>query len=859
MKKLFFSLILITSSLIIFSQTYDVTISGIVTDNITGNPVVNQEININTDTLLPGGGGFTYYNTVITDNSGFYIDTLLVPTGAQGIVNVGTTSCGTYLYQYGTFSPNATQFEFDFQVCGDSTWGCQAMFYYYPTPDSLGIQFIDESLGNPDTWMWEFGDGNNSSDQNPIHNYPEPGEYLTSLTISGQGCTSTTEMLVFVIGDTLPPGGCQAMFYYYQNNLPNAVQFIDDSYGYPSSWTWDFGDGITSNQQNPEHIYSEPGEYLVSLLIEGDSNQCFSSYEEIVYVGDSIWPSDCQAMFFTYPDSNDFMAINFVDMSIAGGNNGGTSGIPETWYWEFGDGNSSSEQNPVHTYSSIEGEYQVCLTITDSSGSCESTHCDLVFVGNWTPECEAYFWYYPIEDTNNWGGNWDNQNIGFIDASMGNPDTWYWDFGDGATSTEQNPIHYFSNEGVYNVCLSISNTLDSCESTFCQEVYIYTDTTTGCYTWYDYQVNDLVVDFNAYLEGGSNNVDYNWIFGDGTSGSGANVTHTFSESGIYEVLLSSSDSLGCYSEYIETIWVGNAFTFNIDGYVHLQDSMYADYADVHLMTFDTLNYGLTNVGTTQINEYGYYSFESVGVENCIYYVQAELTSTSAFFGSYVPTYHLDAINWEVAWPVFPVPTGWSYDIFMAPVSSSSTGSGTISGTVVTLSTREVMDNVEILLLDNQGLPITYLRTNEDGIFSFDNLANGTYTVYAEITGIETIPFDITISDQNHEASVNIVVNNGQAVLSIDDIESSYIETVDNIYPNPVSQNASVNIEVKESSNIKIEILNQFGQSMYLKDYKLINGKHKVIIPSESLAAGYYFVKITSADNVSIVRKFVKLR
>jgi PKD repeat protein len=857
MKKLFLSLILLTTGLFLISQTYDVTISGLVTNMATGEPVADQEVNIISDSLA--GGSYLYYNTVATDNSGYYMDIMPIPVGEQGFVEVYTMSCGTMLTQTGTFSATATQLNFDFQLCDDTLTGCEAMFYYHPGTSQNAIQFDDESFGDPTSWTWDFGDGNTSNEQNPEHLYAASGEYNVSLLIEGDSnqCFSTYGTLVFV-GDSIWPTGCEAMFYYHPGFSQNAIQFVDESYGYPDTWSWDFGDGNFSNEQNPEHFYAASGEYLVSLIIEGDSNQCYSMFEEIVYVGDSIWPTDCEAMFFYYPDSSELITINFVDMSIAGGNQGGTSGIPDTWYWDFGDGNTSSMQNPVHTYVA-EGEYQVCLTITDSLGSCQSTFCDIVYAGNWIDDCEAYYWYFPEGDSNYPGGGWNSLNISFFDASMGNPDTWYWEFGDGTTSTEQNPVHMYSEEGTYTVCLSISNTIDSCESIYCEEVYIFNDTIAGCNAWYEYQINNLTIDLQAFLEGGSDNVDYVWDFGDDNSSIGQSVSHTYSEDGIYEVKVTAMDSSGCYSEYVELIWVGDDFTFGVDGYVFLDDSLMADFADVHLMTFDTIENGLINIATTQIDANGYYSFDGVGIENCMYFVQAELTSTSAYYGSYVPTYHLDAVSWEFAWPVFPEPMGMSYNIFMIPTSSSGSGSGIISGVVSNQGSRDVMSNIEIILLDSEGNPIAYLKTDDQGMFSFSGLPNGIYTVYTEITGIETIPFDVTLSDENNNSSVNILVTNGQAILGIDDITSVYIKSVESIYPNPVTNNAKVNVSIKESSNIRVEILNHFGQVLYSNEQYLTNGKHSISLPSESFSQGLYFVKIAANDNVGVVRKFIKLR
>lgn len=850
MKKLIMGLSLLIIGLSVFAQTYNVTISGIATDIYTGTPVANQQITLTTDTMA---GGIMYYNTVFTNNSGYYTDVFSANDGEQGIIMASTQSCGTYIQHEASYSPNYTQVVIDFDVCTDTIGNnCQAMFFHYPiTP--LSIQFNDESIGNPDSWTWDFGDGNTTTEQHPVHVYSEYGEYQVSLTIENTGtqCNSTYQMLVYVI-DSIYPSDCQAMFDYFP--ITNTeFQFNDNSLGNPNSWTWEFGDGMTSTEQNPVHNFSNYGEYIVTLTIYNDSTQCNSTMEQMVVVMDSIFPGACEAMFWAYPDSNNFSAINFQDISIT------LSGIIDSWHWDFGDGQTSTEQNPTHIYNDG-GEYMVCLTITDSTSQCENIMCQPIWVGNGNPGCEAGFYYYPSGDSINPGNGWSIQEMQFIDASAGMPDTWHWDFGDGITSEEQNPIHYFDNEGVYNVCLTISSEIDSCFSTYCEMVYIMNDTIpTACQTWFDYEINDLTTDFTAYIEGNTGDVTYEWNLGDGTTAVGENISHTYADGGMYNISLTSYDSEGCYSNYFEVIWVGE-ITFDINGYVYLDDSMMiADAAEVSLMTFDTIANGLINVETTEIDENGYYEFTGVGVENCMYFVQAELTNQSSFVGQYAPTYHLDALYWEQAMPIFPFVYGWGYDIYMLPVSGSSSGLGNITGMVSQENTRGQLDDVEILLLDSDSKPIYYSHTNNQGNFDFLQLAYGTYTVYTEMVGINTQPVQVTLSEENNEQVVNIVVKNGEAILGIGEQQSTYIKEVGEIFPNPVTDNASVTIMVDNATTAEIQIINQYGQVIYENDSQYAKGKHTININTQSFVEGMYLIKVTSEDKVSSVRKFLKLR
>ncbi len=759
MKKLILSIGFMILSLMIISQTFDVTVTGMVTDLNTGSPVIGQEIIIQTDS---SSGGTAYYNTVYTNEAGVYNDSFSALTGEQGAVIISAYSCGTVMSNSAPYSQNSSQLVIDLQVCSDSTGNCEAIFTYYQVGD-FDIQFTDLSIGDPVEWFWEFGDG------------------------------------------------------------------------------------FTSTEQNPLHTYSDFGAYNVTLTIISDPSQCISTSWKMVYVGDTIFPPECQASWWAYADSNSMYSMQFQDLSIAAG------GI-SSWDWSFGDGTYSSEQFPVHTYQSG-GYYEVCLTISDSSGSCQDTYCAEIYVGEWNPDCEAYFYYYPADTM---GGGWNMNNIQFIDASIGDPNSWFWEFGDGQTSTEQNPTHYFSELGVYQVCLTITNDGDSCISTYCEMVEVYNDTLPGCITWFNLSVNNLDADFEAFSEGMQGDTEYFWTFGDSTTATGANVSHSYAESGYYFVTLTASSAY-CTATYGEMIWVGE-LSFDVEGYVYLADSFQmADYADVHLMTFDTIGNGLIQVESTQVDATGKYVFEAVALENCVYFVQAELTDQSAYFGDYLPTYHLDALNWENAWPVFPFPMNWTYDIYMINSSSSNSGSGLITGTVTGETTRGAMEDVEMLLYNQNDEPLTYIRTNNLGEFDFNELAFGTYKLQTEMVGVTSDPFEITLSEEESSVSLNIVVHDGEAVLGVDEIQNAYIESLSEVFPNPVTEGSGFTIQLAESSRIIIDIYNQYGQKCGSEVHELRTGSTEVSIKTGSLSDGIYFLRITTTDETGLTRKFVKIR
>jgi PKD repeat protein len=132
------------------------------------------------------------------------------------------------------------------------------------------VAFTDASTGDFDTWLWAFGDGGTSTEQNPTHEYTDSGVYTVSLTIDGP-LGSTTETKTDYI-TVLPVGSdFQADFSAspLSGEVPLTVAFTDTSTGDIDSWMWTFGDAGTSTEQNPTHIYSESGVYTVTLTITG--------------------------------------------------------------------------------------------------------------------------------------------------------------------------------------------------------------------------------------------------------------------------------------------------------------------------------------------------------------------------------------------------------------------------------------------------------------------------------------------------------------------------------------------------------------------------------------------------------------
>lgn len=143
---------------------------------------------------------------------------------------------------------------------------------------------------------------------------------------------------------------------------PFTVRFTDTSAGSPTSWTWSFGDGATSELENPAHTYSSPGTYTVRLVA---SNSGGSNSETKVYyitVNPAFVPPGA-SFSAEPPTAAQPFTVQFLDRS---------TGPPTQWSWDFGDGGSSAGQNPVHTYPGI-GTFIVHLEVVNPAGTSETT------------------------------------------------------------------------------------------------------------------------------------------------------------------------------------------------------------------------------------------------------------------------------------------------------------------------------------------------------------------------------------------------------------------------------------------------------------------------------------------------------
>lgn len=243
--------------------------------------------------------------------------------------------------------------------------------YSYDTCIAGPVTFTDASFSDagPNTitdWLWDFGDGNTSTVQNPVHTYQIPGNFPVSLTVTDINGCMITEIIPLpyfpapsvIIVEPSEFLGCEPAEIFFNNlSVP-----IDSTYDI----IWDFGDGNTSSAISPTHTYTEPGVYDVSIAVTSPIG-CFAEDNFENYITILISPD--AGFSFTPTSLNTFeRTATFTDASENA----------DRWFYQFGESGNSFEQNPVYVFPDT--GIQVITQIVTNLNGCTDTAIQVVDV-----------------------------------------------------------------------------------------------------------------------------------------------------------------------------------------------------------------------------------------------------------------------------------------------------------------------------------------------------------------------------------------------------------------------------------------------------------------------------------------------
>jgi len=318
-----------------------------------------------------GNGNYTFTSTSTGNNFGYWD----FGDGSYDNVNANTNHTyltnGTYTVSYLVGDSNGTCLDTVYQtIIVGSVSLCNQTFIAY---DSLGYTYFETVGGNGwsngSTYFWDFGDGTTyfSSVWSGIsHQYLVAGTYYYCITVDS--CPPVCDSIVVSYNS---PCNVYAGFTTADNGNGN-YSFTDYTSGTTTSLLWNFGDGTTSTSANPNHTFLANGVYAVVLYVEyadSNNNVFCSDYQTVtINVTGVINPVACNAAFVTYTDSSLFNGVIVINNST--GNN-------LTYFWDFGDGNTSTQQYPTYVYTTA-GPFNLCLTVSDANGMCSSTYCDSI-------------------------------------------------------------------------------------------------------------------------------------------------------------------------------------------------------------------------------------------------------------------------------------------------------------------------------------------------------------------------------------------------------------------------------------------------------------------------------------------------
>ncbi|MBN1600774.1 MAG: PKD domain-containing protein, partial [Chitinispirillaceae bacterium] len=307
-------------------------------------------------------------------------------------------------------------------------------------------------------YNWDFGNGMVSQDSMPSVQFEYSGRYVVCLGVTyANGCMAYACDTLQVVG---PDNKCKAYWeaYPYQHYDSLGINFtdhpvmasgyhysfLDRSKGNMVQWNWDFGDGVTSSDSNPRHVYEKSGMYTVCLEITTSGN-CVSTWCDTLAVG------------ITPPCSLTGTVVDYTGLDGCG------------LMIRLDDGEILEPAEMVPNFVLKPG-HRVMLSYTDlfdrasicMAGRIVRIDCISEIISD---TCKALFTWYSIPWISSWPPVYEFQSL-----AQGNISEMVWDLGDGTTTTDSIPSHRYAYSGYYNVCLTVYSP-NGCTDTYCETVY----------------------------------------------------------------------------------------------------------------------------------------------------------------------------------------------------------------------------------------------------------------------------------------------------------------------------------------------------------------------------------------------------
>ncbi len=378
-----------------------------------------------------------------------------------------------------------------------------------------------------DDWVWDFGNGDSSTLQNPTYIYPLPGTYTVNFTVmTNHGCVDTASHTVVVhhrpYADFLTADVCLRDTAFFADS----TQLAGDSL---VTWNWDFGDGNNSTLQHPSHFFTPADTYFVELIVATNEGCTDTILKPI-----KVLPLPTVNFGMTavcWPDT-----VAYTDSSAIVGD------LISAFEWHFGDTQSDTLQNTWHNYAAS-GTYDVVLWVYTASGCADSLLQSLKV----NDKPVANFGFENV--------CWPETTL-FSDSSAVNADSlvsWNWMFGDSTGDVVANPSHAYAVANTYLVSLEVVSAF-GCRDTAVQNVTVFPKPNAFfapanvCFPLPMTLVDGSTVQGGAITQ-------WQWNFGDGTTGVLPFTAHLYANAGVYLVTLAVQSSEGCRDTIMDSVEV----------------------------------------------------------------------------------------------------------------------------------------------------------------------------------------------------------------------------------------------------------------------------------------------------------------
>ncbi len=536
-----------------------------------------------------------------------------------------------------------------------------------------------------------------------------------------------------------------------------------------------------------------------------------------------------------------------------------------SWNWDFGDpasgvNNLSYSQNPHHLYSGS-GIYNVKLIIHAVNG-CKDSLVKTVFIQ--IPLNQVIISGHITNDQT--GEPISNQPV-MINATL----------------IQYSGVVYSDINGVYSdtivavpngIPISVatydchnilhSNTVYS--SPFPLEVDFLICLNTQCRAGFDAILDSSNKVQNTFLFQDLSYGDPNkwtWTFGDGASSHDRNPVHQFTTPGNYRVYLTitKEDSAGAWNCYDTTSKIVKTSSyFNLGGLLFAglfpinNPNATGDTGVAYL--YRSHNQWIAPVDTAYFTFLGYYTF--LNVLEGTYIIKAGLTKGSAHYSEFLPSYNGDQVKWQMTSSFLLDKNLFDNTIHLVAANDSLSGPAMLKGSVIYMGDNSILTNTEVLLYNDNLLPVMAAHTDAEGFFEFPALPFGTYNLYPEVTGKYARILQVTVDSLHPIADgLQLEVFDHDVTGILPGQEKNDI-TIGKIYPNPVTEDFQFRVQSPSILTIHAEILTVTGKRLFMKTVGPVQGRMLITIPLRNVPCGMYFLVVkTGEGRILNTQKIIK--